>query len=389
MKNSELFHVAIVGLPNVGKSTLMNALTNQKVSITSDFPGTTSDVVKKRMELLGVGPIMLLDTAGLNDESKVSADRDQATQLAVDQASLILWIQDASQPVLTKYPFINDKQVPVCKVFSKCDCLTKEQLDKLKQQFDQTCFIGHYDADELSSITDKIKHYYYEKDINIISKLVASQSFIVFVTPIDSAAPKNRLILPQARLLQEALVHQCIAIHCQVETLETTLKKIKQCDLVICDSQCVNEVLQVVDKEIPLTTFSIIECYRKGDFKYFVESLDAIKELKDYSKILICEACTHTVSHEDIGQIKIPKLLHKINETFEVDFATNINFRDPLDYDFIIHCGGCMINKELMMTRINLTKGAGIKMTNYGLFLAYNHGGLERCINIFKKNLLM
>lgn len=389
MRNNELFQIAIVGSPNVGKSTLMNKITNQEVSIVSDYAGTTSDVVKKRMELLNVGPIVLMDTAGVNDDSSVSEKRDVASQQAVDQANLVLWVQDATTSIITDYPFIHKDDIPVVIVFSKCDLLNEQQLYILKQRHPDACFIGRYDEQELNLLVTIIQQHYKRLEDNVVRKLVDKNSTVVFVTPIDSAAPKNRMIVPQAKLLTEALNNHCITVHCQPQELEQTLRNLRSYDLVICDSQCVDTVLEVVDSETDVTTFSIIECYRKADFKYFIESLQFLDILNDNSRILISESCTHTVSHEDIGQVKIPNLLKKINPTFNICFETNLNFRNGLDYDYIIHCGGCMINNELMKTRISIAKGAGKYMTNYGLFLAHYHGGLDRCINIFKKRHLL
>lgn len=389
MRNSELFHVVIVGHTNVGKSTLMNHLTMQKVSITSDFAGTTSDAVQKRIEILGIGPVVLIDTAGIDDQSQVSLDRNIASQKAIDQASLILWLQDATGRLSIDPPFKNQGNVHIVNIFTKCDLLSLEKRQELQQAYPMSVLIGNYDQHEHDLVIEKIKQMHHVYDDNVISKLVSKESMIVFVTPIDSAAPKSRLIVPQAKLLQEALVHECTTVVCQTDQLANTLSQLNKCDLVICDSQCVKEVLELVPLSIDVTTFSIIECFRRADFKYFVDSLSELSKLADNSRILICESCTHTLSHEDIGQVKIPKLLLKLNQTFEIVFETNINFRESLEYDYIIHCGGCMINKELMMSRILQAKGKGVAMTNYGLFLASQHDGLDRCINIFRKKSLI
>lgn len=377
-------NVVLIGNVNAGKSSLINKICQQNVSIVSDIAGTTTDEVLKRFELLDIGPINLIDTAGLNDKSKLGDARISKTKKIVQKASLILLVVDASNP---DFNIIEESYNHIKKIiiFNKIDLLNKNQLDELKSKYPNAIFTNTNDQSTIDYLIKHLTTYFKEYEPLLLDKIDFKYKKLIHVIPVDSEAPKGRLILPQMQLIRECLDLDIISIVLKETELEDYINNNTDIDLIVTDSQVFKEVSKINKKRIPLTSYSILQARQKGDLEYFVESIKHLKQLKDNSKILIMESCSHNISHEDIGQVKIPKMLKEILDIkFSIvhkmsnDFPLNLE-----EYDFIIHCGGCMMTSKVMKNRINLALDCNKKMTNYGVFIAYYNNVLEEVIEIF------
>lgn len=383
-------HVSIFGSTNAGKSTLFNKLIGQDMMIVSDTRGTTTDPVTKAMELLPYGPIALTDTAGLSDYSEIGAKRMEKTEKILEQTDFALYTAAADDFDETAYENMKaefkKKKIGHLLVFTKSDLglgvLMEKYPDAISVSADDD---ASFDAlrsrlnDELSKLS--------EGDDTMIGGLLPEGSSIIMVVPIDSEAPKGRIILPQVQFLRDCLDHGMITTVVQDSELKEALEMQKRTDLVVTDSQAFKYVASVVPENIYLTSFSMMMARMKGDLRSLIEGADAAKKLHDGSKILMAEACTHNSSHEDIGRVKIPRLLRKYTGkelVFEYfvhkDFPKNLS-----DYDLVIHCGGCMINSRIMNNRIEFCRENGVPITNYGVILALMNGILERASQIFRK----
>jgi len=351
---SNRLHVGIFGDTNAGKSSLFNALTNTDIAIVSDTPGTTTDSVQKSMELLPFGPIVLIDTAGLNDTSELGRQRVDKALKILKRVDFAIYVGESGYDEFTK----------------KASCPHMQVISFDIKQIKETL------AKRLSEI---------QKDSDsLLAGLLKPGSTVLMVAPIDSEAPKNRLILPQAQLIRDCLDNGFFAIVVTEKEVEEAIKKFKDIDLVVTDSQVFGLVSQIVPTEIKLTSFSILMARQKGDIESLLEGLKAIPKLKDNDKILMAEVCTHTNTHEDIGRVKIPAALQKMTgKKLDFEFVTGRDFPDDLsEYAMIIHCGACMITAREMQNRIESALDAGIPITNYGLFLAQANGILSRSIEI-------
>lgn len=390
---AERVHIGIFGRRNAGKSSLINALTAQDLAIVSDTPGTTTDPVTKTMELLPLGPVVLIDTPGLDDEGELGALRIQKTYQVLNKTDLALLVIDArlgmtpaDRNILTR---IQDKQIPYLIVRNKIDLsgspafvdntapsdlidvstLTGENISDLKERI----------AAQAASHTNAHR---------IIGDLLSPNDLVVLVIPIDSSAPKGRLILPQQQTIRDILESGSQALVTRNTELAHTLSALdRKPNLIITDSQIFRQVSQIVPKEIPLTSFSILMARYKGNLAQNVRGARTIQDLKDNDTILISEGCTHHRQCEDIGTVKLPKWLEnftgaKLNYVFTsgTEFPTDLS-----PYDLIIHCGGCMLNEREMRYRLSCASDAAIPMTNYGTAIAYMNGILERCVEIFPK----
>lgn len=386
---SQIPHIALLGDVNSGKSTLLNSFTNQEVSITSDIEGTTTDPVYKRMELLDYGPVVLIDTAGLNDRTSLADARLKQTTRAFHEADLWLIIADIkhfNQQNINRLIALAEKyKAKYCLVFNKVDLVNQQTIDILCSMYPKAFFVSAYlktgIAELHQHVIDALEPYH---EPMLVCDILQANDIVVLVTPIDSEAPKGRIILPQVQVLRECLDNNIITIVVQVEQLAATLKQVTP-QLVITDSQAFAEVSRIVPKAIALTSFSIIFARHKGDLATFLSAIDSIEQLTTQSKILIAESCSHNTSHEDIGLVKIPHLLEqklgfKPNITHKMgrDFPAMIE-----DYDLVIHCGSCMLNRQTMQSRITDCNEQGILITNYGVLLAYLTGILERVIEPF------
>lgn len=386
-------HVGLFGEINAGKSALFNALTNTDISIVSNVAGTTTDSVQKAMELLPFGPIVLIDTAGLNDKTELGGKRLEKTKKVVNRVDLALYVIDAAEipNALVLYKefieIFKSNNTPHMVVITKCDITVNPHHDDIFQAIPVSVYeqetideLKHAIVRELTAISNE--------EMTILADFIKPGSTVVTVIPIDSAAPKKRLILPQVQLLRDCLDHNSMAYACTVQDLPKALDNLKRVDLVVTDSQVFDSVAEIVPKDVMLTSFSILMSRQRGNFEIMLNGIDAIKKLKDGDRVLISEVCTHSRSHEDIGTVKIPNALYKLGGTeLQLEFTQGRDFPQDLSpYSLIVHCGGCMITAREMHRRTESAKEAGVPITNYGLFLAHATGILERSIEIFKGN---
>lgn len=388
-------HIAIYGNRNAGKSTLFNAILGQDIAVVSSFAGTTTDPVFKSMELLDFGPVVWIDTAGLDDEGLVGDLRVKKTHQMLQRTDFALYLIDGERAdyasyveMMQAFKKFNIPHLTLCHVRgeqSRESC--RETLGELHFPED-IFFMNAHKLEEVHELLDRLK-----KDLNrldeepsLLAGVLPYGSTVVLVVPIDSEAPKGRLILPQVQLLRDALDHG-IACHVVRDTeLEMTLKNLKKVDLVITDSQAFKEVEAILPPHMPLTSFSILFARQKGDLNVFINGIKKIDALNEKSKILISESCTHNHSHEDIGRVKIPKLLKQnISHELDIDFSMGHDFPENIQhYDLVIHCGACMMNRKSMQNRLQLAQTNQVAITNYGLLLAYYTGILTRSVEAFQ-----
>ena len=382
-------HVTIFGNTNTGKSSLFNKLINEEIMIVSEQHGTTTDPVTKAMELLPYGPIALCDTAGLFDTTPLGKAREKKTKAILKRTDFAIYTADSSDFNKEAYErakemFLQSK-VPHMLVFTKSDIgkdYQKEYPLSVSVSVTDNTSIERLKAELIKSLSELCKN---DSD-TMIGNLLGKGSLIVHVIPIDSEAPKGRLILPQVQLLRDCLDYNMKSIVVKPDELSEIIDNYgKEIDLVVTDSQIFYEVSQIVPENIMLTSYSMLMANMKGDLHSFIKGADAIKSLKDGSKILMAEACTHNSSHEDIGRVKIPNLLRKkTGKNLLFDFYVHHDFPDNLSrYDLIIHCGGCMINAKSMQNRIDFALNSNVPITNYGVTLAYLSGILDRAKQIF------
>lgn len=389
--NSSRFTIGIFGKRNVGKSSLINAITNQQIAVTSNIAGTTTDPVYKAMELLPIGPIMLIDTAGLDDTGKLGNLRIEKSYEALRKCNLTILVVDINNSLSSfEFEFINEmkkREIPCILVFNKCEdeknsiknfkelkiptvfcnCITKDGIDKLKQLIIDN-----------SNLT--------QKEPSLTDGLINKDDIAVLVTPIDSSAPKGRMILPQQQTMRDILDKDAVCFLTKETQLDLTLNSlIEKPKIVITDSQAFNEVSKLTPKDIPLTSFSILFAKQKGDLKKLITGIKAIKRLKDGDKVLIVEGCTHHRQSDDIGTVKIPRFIKSMyGKNIEFEWASGAVFpKDISEYSVIIHCGACMLNSKEMQYRINNAYENNIPITNYGLALAHFNGILERALSPF------
>ena len=337
----ERLHIAFFGPVNSGKSTLVNAICGQEVSLVSPQPGTTTDPVRKTAELPGLGPCVLIDTAGLGDGSVLGAQRERLTRAILDEADLVVLVGEME--LITDTPVIRYRRGES----------VESLLDRLRQAVPR------------------------EEERFLTGDLVKAGNCVLLVMPQDSEAPKGRLILPQVQVLRELLDRGCNALCSTPESLPKALECITP-DLVITDSQVFGLVNRALPANIPLTSFSILLAGAKGDMQVFMEGARAIDSLKPGDRVLIAEACTHVPDTEDIGRVKIPALLRKRTDV-EVDIAAGNDFPEDLSpYSLIIHCGACVATRTLVQSRIKKALRAGVPITNYGVALAKLQGILDR-----------
>ncbi|MDR1781976.1 MAG: [FeFe] hydrogenase H-cluster maturation GTPase HydF [Bacilli bacterium] len=377
--------LVFIGKMNSGKSSLINALTNQDISIVSNIPGTTTDEVVKRFELLDVGPINIIDTAGLNDESDLGILRVNKTKKAIKRASLLVYVIDSSNEIdLSEYDKLSDEKILV---FNKIDLLSNEELDRLKNKYPLALFLSIKDNQSIISFKKKLTKLLQEQDSLLLSNINLKFNKIVHVIPIDSEAPKGRIILPQMQLIRECLDTDLISIVLKESELEDYLATNNDIGLIVTDSQAFKIVSKINNHRFCLTSYSILQANQKGDLNYFIKSINKLKTLTNNAHILLMESCSHNASHEDIGRVKIPRILNNIiGDNYTFDFKMSHDFPDNLaTYDYIIHCGSCMLSAKIMDKRIKQAKELNIPMTNYGLIFAYNSGILEEATQMFKK----
>lgn len=390
--NANRKHIGIYGNTNSGKSSLMNKILGQDISLVSNVEGTTTDPVQKAMELIPFGPVLLIDTAGLEDKSQLGEIRVKKSFEYLKRLDFAIYVVDGKNLDVDTYKKwkreANKYNIKHMVVVNKLDRLSDDERSNINNIFDKPLFISAKNNENIDKLKDElIKSLEQdEEDKPIVGDLLPYGSNVVLVVPIDSEAPKGRIILPQVQVIRDCLDHGIKTYVVRDTELEEALKEIKNIDLVITDSQAFKEVDKIVPKEINLTSFSILFARQKGELSYFLEGANKLKNLKPGNKILICESCTHNVSHEDIGRVKIPRMLTKIaGGELNLEYKVGYDFNEDVEkYDMVIHCGACMVNRKSVINKINLCKEKNVPITNYGLVIAYFTGILDRSVEIFK-----
>ena len=383
--SGERKHISFFGCRNAGKSSLLNAVTGQQIAIVSDIRGTTTDPVYKALELQPAGPVMVVDTPGLDDEGILGEMRVKSALKVLRKTDLAVLVVDAAAGMREEdqkiLEHIKEKNIPFITVYNKIDlrgasvpegeigvsAVTGEGINELKNRIAGLLNEG-------------------EEEKTIAGDLVKPGDLVVLVVPIDKAAPKGRLILPQQQTIRDLLDHGAIPVVSRdVELMETMEKLGDLVKLVITDSQAFKRVAEIVPKEIPLTSFSILFSRYKGELEKQLAAIGAVDCLQDGDRILIAEGCSHHRQCGDIGTEKIPALLRRLGD-FKISFTSGQEFpEDVSDYSLIIHCGGCMLNEREMKARIEISDRQGIPVTNYGMFIAKMTGVLDRSMEPLRK----
>ena len=385
---SERLHIALFGRRNVGKSSLINALTGQHTALVSDVPGTTTDPVVKSMEILPLGPCVLIDTAGFDDTGKVGDLRTERTREVIKQTDLAIIVTDGAtlDDEAAWAGMLKQTNVPFVAVLNKIDLLkdvsTALLADIAKQLGSDVIPVSAMNGTGLDLLRQSLAGLAPDNaNQSLTGQLAIPGDVVLLVMPQDKQAPKGRLILPQVQTLRDLMDKRCIAICCTTEDIDSTLAALHEPPrLIITDSQVFDIVEQKKPAESLLTSFSVLMAAHKGDIHYFIESAPAIDRLTERSRVLIAEACTHAPLAEDIGREKIPRLLRKrVGENLTVNIVAGKDFPDDLSsYDLVIHCGGCMFNRKFMLSRVKQCRQQGVPMTNYGITIAHIKGILNK-----------
>lgn len=403
---TDRINIAFFGCRNAGKSSLVNAVCNQEVSVVSDVKGTTTDPIKKTMELLPLGPVVIIDTPGYDDEGSLGELRVKRTKRILNITDIAVIVIDSDKGICRMDAEVMDifeeKKIPYITVFNKMDLCNDKNFDKTKEKL-KTKYKNLEDVISISTQTDNeinnrindLKDMIASVDINnkpktLVSDLIKKGDTVIMVVPIDSAAPKGRLILPQQMALRDILDTEADVLVCRETELSKTFEKLKNPpELVITDSQVFGKVANIIPSDVPLTSFSIIMARYKGLLKSAINGVSLLDKLKDGDVILISEGCTHHRSCEDIGTVKIPNLIKKYtNKDLKFEVSSGNDFPEDLKkYSLIIHCGGCMIMEKEMMFRIKTADDEGVPITNYGTVLAKLNGILERSLKPFENKI--
>lgn len=405
-------HIGFFGRCNAGKSTLINMLTDQPVSLVSEVAGTTTDPVSKSMEILPLGPVVITDTAGIDDTTELGTLRMEKTEEVVKKINLAVYVlrtdEEPTADDMHWLGLLKQNNVPIALFINEINAENDKKNDKennIENKTDASIYVEtHKGLSDLATVigsadfTSNVKRLELldllggltpldvEGDQTLLQGLVEERDTIILVCPIDSAAPKGRLILPQVQTIREILDYKGLALVCQTEELPAMINSLKYPPkMVICDSQAFDRVDELTPDTIPLTSFSILMARFKGKLQDLVAGVEAIKNLKAGSKVLISEGCTHRRQCDDIGTVKIPNLLKKQGHTdLQLEFTSGGAFpKDVSQYDLIIHCGACMLTRREVLRRIECAVVQGTPIVNYGVLIAALHGILERAISPF------
>ena len=383
----ERVHIAFFGRRNAGKSSLVNAFTGQDLAIVSDVKGTTTDPVYKAMELLPLGPVQIIDTPGIDDQGELGELRVKKTRQVLNKTDLAILVADATQPLGKAeeelLALIKDKDIPYLLAWNKSDL-----LDSVPEAGENTLWVSALTGLHIHELKEKAARLAGQEGPKrpLIADLLQPGDTVVLVVPIDKAAPKGRLILPQQQTIRDVLEAGASALVCRDTELALTLEGLpKPPRLVVTDSQVFGKVAQIVPRDVPLTSFSILMARYKGDLALTVEGARAVKELKPGDKVLIAEGCTHHRQCEDIGTVKLPRWIHEATGV-EPDYTFCSGREYPEDltpYKLVIHCGGCTLGEREMKYRQRTAADQGIPITNYGILIASLNGILERTLEPF------
>lgn len=384
---SERKHIAFFGCRNAGKSSLLNAVTGQKFAIVSDVAGTTTDPVYKSMELLPAGPVMVIDTPGLDDVGELGKLRIEKAKGVLRKTDLAVLVIDTKKGFAPEdaeiLALIEERKVPVIKVYNKSDIASNKDIPKKDDdsELSATLSVSAVTGEGIFELKETIAKLLNDTkdDKVLVGDLIEPNDLVILVVPIDKAAPKGRLILPQQQTIRDLLDHGAIPLVCRDSELADVISRYgSDAKLVITDSQAFKKVSAIVPEEIPLTSFSILFARYKGELDYQLDGIKAVESLKDGDYVLIAEGCTHHRQCGDIGTEKIPAMLRKKADV-QIDFTQGTEYPDDLEkYKVIIHCGGCMLNEKEMKARIEAAKKHNVAITNYGMTIAYLTGVLER-----------
>ena len=383
-------HIALFGRRNSGKSSLINALTGQDTALVSDIPGTTTDPVNKAIELHGIGPCVLIDTPGFDDEGMLGEMRIERTLKAIERTDIALLLCEEKDLQIEKewMQQLKAKNIPVILILNKADI--RENVSSIVAHIEselqeKPLVVSAQKAKGLEDIRlgvlEKLPQDFEQPSIT--GNLVKENDLVLLVMPQDIQAPKGRLILPQVQTMRELLDKKCLIISCTTDKLPQTLQALAHPPkLIITDSQVFKSVYEQKPTESLLTSFSVLMAGYKGDIRQFIEGASAIDSLTESSRVLIAEACTHAPMTEDIGRVKIPRLLRKkIGEGLHIDMVSGSDFpKDLSKYDLIIHCGACMFNRKHVMNRLESASTQQVPMTNYGITLAHLMGILDKIV---------
>ena len=386
--SAERLHIGFFGLRNAGKSSLVNAVTGQDLAVVSPVKGTTTDPVKKAMELLPLGPVVIIDTPGLDDEGELGALRvKKATEIlsSIDVAVLVhdaaLPLSDLEQGLLSS---LSERKIPVICAYNKADLLA--EVPEAKENLLYLSALTGSGVHELKEALADLGRAARLAQRRIVADLLSEGDTVVLVIPIDESAPKGRLILPQQQTIRDVLDAHCSVVCCQVEELSRTLGALSTPPaMVITDSQAFGRVSRLVPDEIPLTSFSILFARYKGELESLVRGAAKLSALQDGDKVLISEGCTHHRQCNDIGTVKLPGWIRDYTgKDLTFEFTSGGTFPEALSaYALVVHCGGCMLNEKAMAHRMATARAQGVSMVNYGVAIACMHGILKRSLGLF------
>ena len=381
-------HIALLGRVNAGKSSFLNLVTGQEVSITSQLAGTTTDVVEKTQELLPIGPVVWLDTAGFGDETALADKRLEKTNRILDKADIAILVCEGNHFGKEEETIIAEcdkRKIPLIKVYNKADlyeCPSDGIKVNAQDQSSRDRVLNELKAELIKLVPED-----FIKAPALLGDLVSPHSTIILITPVDKEAPKGRLIMPQVQAIRDALDYDNVVLVVKETEYEQALQSLKnKPDLVVCDSQVVDFMVEKTPQEIKCTTFSILFARLKGDLLKMAEGAKEIARLQDGDKVLIAEACTHHAIDDDIGTVKIPNWLKKkTGKNLQIDHVSGCVFPENLqEYKLVIQCGGCTQNRREILSRIHKCDQAGVAITNYGICISELKGVLDRVMTPFK-----
>lgn len=393
-------HIIFYGKTNAGKSSIMNEIIGREVSLVSEVKGTTTNPVSKAMDLIPFGPVVFIDTGGIDNDGELGSLRVEKTMKTlekVDYAVYVMPLDDLDENLYLEFvKELEDKGIPYITAINKIDMVSKERLQEIKERiglekrWNNVVFISAKDEDTISILKKELVAGLdlEAQESTSIGDIIPYDGKIIMVIPADYEVSKGKLISPQVQLIRDCLDHGIKSYIVRDTELASALDDLKDINLIITDSEIFKEVDKIVPKDINLTSFSILMARQKGDIDVFLDGVSVVEKLKkkETPKILIMESCSHNISHEDIGKVKIPKLLTKeLGKEIDLHFGMGEDFPDDLEsFDLVIHCGACMINKRIMMNKIKVCKDKNVPITNYGIILAYFAGILDKSVKILK-----